>query len=70
MLACGDVICPDLAWMLTRTHKHLAPVMAEVRDPERFARLVQLVESGRSAPEGRPPSRRLGSRCFWPARAG
>ncbi|MEU2840923.1 hypothetical protein ABZ776_28155 [Streptomyces sp. NPDC007076] len=46
MLVCGDVIRADLAWMLTRTHKHLAPVMAEVRDPEGFARLAQLAESG------------------------
>ncbi|MFJ3966128.1 tyrosine-type recombinase/integrase [Streptomyces sp. NPDC090036] len=41
MLVCGDVIRPELAWMLTRTHKHLAPVMAEVRDPEGFARLAE-----------------------------
>lgn len=46
MLVCGDIIRPDLAWMLTRTHKHLAPVMAEVRDPKGFARLAQLAESG------------------------
>ncbi|MFF3695801.1 hypothetical protein [Streptomyces sp. NPDC002221] len=52
MLACGDVIRLDLAWMLTRTHKHLAPVMAEVRDPEGFARLVQLAESGPGSARG------------------
>lgn len=36
MLACGDVIRPGLAWMLTRPNHHLAPVMAETRDPFRF----------------------------------
>ncbi|MEU8436901.1 site-specific integrase [Streptomyces sp. NPDC029216] len=52
MLVCGDVIRPDLAWMLTRTHKHLAPAMAEVRDPEGFARLAQLAESGPAGTRG------------------
>ena len=46
MLICGDVIRPGLAWMVTRAHKHLAPVMAEVRDPAGFARLRELAESG------------------------
>ncbi|MFE4629377.1 site-specific integrase, partial [Streptomyces mirabilis] len=46
MLICGDVIRPGLPWMLTRTHRHLASVMAEVRDPEGFAHLHQLTESG------------------------
>jgi hypothetical protein len=46
MLICGDVIRPGLAWMVTRGHKHLAPVMAEVRDPAGFARLRELAESG------------------------
>ncbi|MFF3061444.1 tyrosine-type recombinase/integrase [Streptomyces sp. NPDC057909] len=52
MLVCGDVIRPDLNWMLTRTHKHLAPVMAEVRDPEGFASLAQLAESGPASARG------------------
>ena len=39
MLICGDVIRPGLAWMLTRTHRYLALVMAETRDPAGFARL-------------------------------
>jgi hypothetical protein len=52
MLVCGDVVRPDLAWMLTRTHKHLAPVMAEVRDPEGFERLAQLAESGPTSARG------------------
>src|SRR5258708_8826598 len=33
MLICGAVIPPGLAWMVTRAHKHLAPVMAEGPDP-------------------------------------
>ncbi|HEY9367149.1 site-specific integrase [Streptomyces sp.] len=52
MLVCGDVIRPDLAWMLTRTHKHLAHVMAEVRDPEGFARLAKLAETGPTSARG------------------
>lgn len=52
MLVCGDVIRPDLAWMLTRTHKHLAPVMAEVRDPDGFAGLAELAESGPTSARG------------------
>jgi hypothetical protein len=46
MLICGDVIRPGLAWMVTRAHKHLAPVMEAVRDPGGFARLRELAESG------------------------
>lgn len=46
MLICGDVIRPGLAWMLTRTHKHLAPVMGAVRDPAGFARLRELAGAG------------------------
>jgi hypothetical protein len=46
MLICGDVIRPGLAWMLTRTHRYLALVMAETRDPAGFARLRELAASG------------------------
>ena len=46
MLICGDVIRPRLAWMLTRTHRYLALVMAETRDPAGFARLRELAEGG------------------------
>ena len=46
MLICGDVIRPGLAWMLTRTHRYLAIVMAETRDPAGFARLRELAEAG------------------------
>src|SRR5579859_731761 len=46
MLICGDVIRPGMAWMVTRAHKHLAPVMAEVRDPAGFARLNELAKAG------------------------
>lgn len=42
MLICGDVIRPGLPWMLTRTHRYLASVMAQVRDPVGFARLAEL----------------------------
>jgi integrase len=49
MLICGDVIRPGMAWMVTRGHKYLAPVMAEVRDPDGFARLRELAESGPAA---------------------
>jgi len=45
MLICGDVIRPGLDWMLTRTHRYLATVMAETRDPDGFARLAQLAAS-------------------------
>src|SRR6202048_4012026 len=37
MLICGDAIRPGLAWMLTRTHRYLAIVMAGTRDPAGFA---------------------------------
>jgi hypothetical protein len=42
MLICGDVIRPGLPWMLTRTHRYLAAVMAQARDPAGFAKLPQL----------------------------
>ena len=42
MLICGDVVRPGLPWMLTRTHRYLASVMAQVRDPAGFARLAEL----------------------------
>ncbi len=45
MLICGDVIRPSLAWMLTRTHRHLAAAMAQSRDPEGFARLRSRAEA-------------------------
>jgi integrase len=46
MLICGDVVRPRMTWMVTRAHRHLAPVMAETRDPAGFARLRELAESG------------------------
>ncbi len=46
MLICGDVIRPGLPWMLTRTHRYLASVMAATRDPDGFARLRQLADAG------------------------
>ena len=46
MLICADVIRPGLAWMLTRTHRYLALVMAGTRDPAGFARLRELAEAG------------------------
>jgi len=46
MLICADVIRPGLGWMLTRTHRYLAIVMAETRDPAGFARLRELAEAG------------------------
>jgi hypothetical protein len=46
MLICGDVIRPRMTWMVTRAHRHLAPVMAETRDPAGFARLRELAEAG------------------------
>jgi hypothetical protein len=42
MLVCGDVLRPGLPWMLTRSHRYLAGVMAQTRDPEGFARLRRL----------------------------
>jgi hypothetical protein len=49
MLICGDVIRPGLPWMLTRTHRHLAAVMEQTRDPGGFARLRQLADAGPAA---------------------
>ncbi|MEV1055553.1 hypothetical protein [Streptomyces sp. NPDC049887] len=46
MLICGDVIRPALPWMLTRSHRYLASVMAETRDPHGFVRLRQLAAAG------------------------
>ncbi len=46
MLICGDVVRPRMTWMVTRARRHLAPVMAETRDPAGFARLRELAESG------------------------
>ncbi|MRH93300.1 tyrosine-type recombinase/integrase [Nocardia sp. SYP-A9097] len=42
MLTCGDVLRPGMAWMLTRSHRYLIAVMAEVRDRHGFARLAEL----------------------------
>ncbi|WP_344855677.1 hypothetical protein [Amycolatopsis ultiminotia] len=42
MLICGDVIRPGLPWMLPRTHRYPASVMAQVRDPAGFARPAEL----------------------------
>lgn len=33
-------------WMLTRTHRYLATVMAQTRDPDGFTRLDQLAQAG------------------------
>ncbi|MFJ9026485.1 hypothetical protein ACIRPU_42045 [Streptomyces sp. NPDC102259] len=46
MLICGVAVRPALPWMLTRTHRQLATVMAQVRDPDGFARLHQLAAAG------------------------
>jgi hypothetical protein len=46
MLVCVDVIRPGLPWMLTRTHRYLATVMAQTRDPDGFGRLDQLAQAG------------------------
>ena len=51
MLICGDVIRPGLAWMLTRTHKYLALVMA--RDA-RSRRVRPAARAGRSRAGSRP----------------
>jgi hypothetical protein len=55
MLICADVIRPGVPWMLTRTHRYLASVMAGTRDPDGFARLRQLAEAGPAA--SRPDAR-------------
>jgi hypothetical protein len=46
MLICGDVIRPGLPWMLTRTHRYLSSAMAQMRDPDGFARLHELAVAG------------------------
>jgi hypothetical protein len=55
MLVCGDVLRPGLPWMLTRSHRYLAGVMAQTRDPDGFARLRRLAEA-------EPASSRLDAR--------
>ncbi len=46
LLVCGDVIRPDMAWLLrTRSLHNLSPEMARVRDPEGFASLSRLAQS-------------------------
>lgn len=52
MLICADVIRPGLAWMLTRTHRYLAIVMAGTRDPAGFAQLRELAEAGPASATG------------------
>ncbi len=55
MLVCGDVLRPGLPWMLTRSHRYLAGVMAQTRDPDGFARLRRLAAA-------EPASSRLDAR--------
>src|ERR1035441_3372670 len=69
MLICGDVIRPRMAWMVTRAHRHLAPVMAEVRDSAGFARLRELAESGPASAGRMSGSGPRASRPTPPARA-
>jgi integrase-like protein len=52
MLICGDVIRPGLPWMLTRTHRYLALVMAQVRDQDGFARLRALADAEPAGSQG------------------
>ncbi|MGH3857765.1 MAG: site-specific integrase, partial [Pseudonocardiaceae bacterium] len=52
MLICGDVVRPGLSWMLTRTHRHLASVIAQVRDPAGFARLAELAATEPASSQG------------------
>lgn len=52
VLICGDVIRPGLPWMLTRTHRYLATVMAQVRDPAGFARLRALTDAEPASSQG------------------
>ena len=70
MLICGDAVRPGLAWMLTRTHRYLASVMAATRDPGGFTRLRQLADAGWRLPARTRRSPPPGSRPFWPARGG
>lgn len=49
LLICGDVIRPRLAWLLTTTSpNNLATEMARVRDPDGFATLRALSQTGSS----------------------
>ena len=43
---------PGLPWMLTRTHRYLASVMAQVRDPNGFARLAELAAAEPASSQG------------------
>lgn len=58
MLLCLDVIRPNLAWMLTRAHPYLAPMMADVRDAAGFATLDELAAA-------EPDSSRMDARPRW-----
>lgn len=63
MLICGDVIRPGLPWMLTRTHRYLASVMAQVRDPAGFDRLAALAaaEPASSQSDAKIAATRIGT---------
>jgi hypothetical protein len=45
MMTCADVVRPRLRWFFTRVTTHLAPAMAQTRDPEGFRRLQELCDS-------------------------
>ena len=62
MLICGDAIRPGLAWMLTRTHRYLALVMAETRDPPGSPGCASWPKPGRHHPWTTPVTRPPGSR--------
>ncbi|MFR9749416.1 tyrosine-type recombinase/integrase [Nocardia sp. 004] len=61
MLICGDVLRPGLPWMLTRTHRYLATVMAQDRDQNGFARLAELAtaEPASSAADAKVSATRI-----------
>ena len=56
MLICGDVIRPRMTWMVTRAHRHLAPVMAEDTRP---CRVRPAARTGGSGPDSALKDARL-----------
>ncbi len=45
MMICADIVRPSLRWFFTRATTHLAPAMAETRDPFGFQKLREVCDS-------------------------
>ena len=69
MLICGDVIRPDMAWMLTRTHRYLALRWRRSGITTGSRGCGSSPRTSRPAPPRTRVWPRPGSRRCWPARA-